>query len=566
VRRKGDEAPHSTNEINATVNVNSYIWQPWFATVDGNLSISMLNDSGSTGSEAESTTAAGGFTLGMLPLSQYPTSLSYARTDTRVNGDFISSELVRDRFNITSHVLLPWEVRSMLSATYESTDQPGFGTEERHQAQMSFDKGFNTTFVSLNLQFDDADFDSEKTDSAREQNALAVLRYNTQFLTDITSQSTTTVRFGQEETLPADGILRTLDTYSIQGISTALWRPKDRPFTVTGAFRTLTETLDFGGSGSSPSTETQLAALTAGLNYPITQRLTATAGTTADVNSVSRGAGGLTGELPDTSTTSAGTSLSGGLNYLSPPEPLAGFDWRWNASGRARAAQRTDNGFNEEESTSVGHSFQRDFVLPILKTVTFLANQDGSVARNSASDTGIAPVVSHRVSLSRNSVEATKRTFMSAALSDRRSIISDEPDEFQIAQILVTRLSQIDLESDWRANLSLQWTRQQLGKNSAATTTSANGTMDYRKINLFDLENLVFRSELTLNAIGLREAVNDTERNRGFADNLRGDWRNRLEYRIGRVVTSLEGRVFYDQDDIGAAVVWRVRRDFADVF
>ena len=41
---------------------------------------------------------------------------------------------------------------------------------------------------------------------------------------------------------------------------------------------------------------------------------------------------------------------------------------------------------------------------------------------------------------------------------------------------------------------------------------------------------------------------------------------NRLQYRIGRITASLEGSLFFLNDQLGNSVIFRLRRDFSGVF
>ena len=91
---------------------------------------------------------------------------------------------------------------------------------------------------------------------------------------------------------------------------------------------------------------------------------------------------------------------------------------------------------------------------------------------------------------------------------------------------------------------------------------SANGTLSYRKADLFGVRNLRFTSDLTLNAVGLEEVLTEDEEDQPLSDRFRSDWTNRLAYHIGRIVASLEAGAFYNQGELGNSVFFRIRREF----
>jgi len=111
----------------------------------------------------------------------------------------------------------------------------------------------------------------------------------------------------------------------------------------------------------------------------------------------------------------------------------------------------------------------------------------------------------------------------------------------------------------------LQVTRQKTGSSKANVTSTADGTVSYREQDLFSVSNLSLLSELTLRAIGLEDVISKSNRKIQTED-FRTEWRNLVEYRIGRVIASLEVTVFQEDEVLGNFVMLRVRRDFSGNF
>ncbi len=168
----------------------------------------------------------------------------------------------------------------------------------------------------------------------------------------------------------------------------------------------------------------------------------------------------------------------------------------------------------------------------------------------------------HNASLTHSSARAGVSTFARLSVSDRRDLINDDPFEFQLLQLQLNRQEAIDFASGWLANLSLQVSRQKAASQDAETTASAHGTASYREANVFGIRDLRFVSELTLSALGLESVLTEEDEDERRSDRFRSDWTNRLEYRIGRIVASLEGSASYNQGEFGNSVFFRIRREF----
>lgn len=559
-RQSGSEPRSYTNQVEASLDVDSYVWQPWFVTVESDLDVAYQTQAGGVTGEGESLLAAGGLALGVFPLSEYPTRLSYFHSDTRVDGEFTGSDIISDRFFFSNRSVISSDLRTSFLASYETTEQPEFGDGELVNVQLGLRKTFDVDRLSVNLSFTDDEFNANESetdiDDQEDMLALATVVYDSVPFDDVTSQSTMTFIY-EEQTAEE----RELDRYSAQGITTAQWRPPDEPYTVNAALRTLSEVIDVGGVdgvSTTRNTETNLLNATLGLNYPIRERLTANVGVNGRAQSIDTEAGGITGEVPSDSVTTAGGSLLGAINYISLPEAIAGFDWRWDTAGSVNLTMESESGFSDAETATLGHSATRTLETGVLSPLRFGANQE--VAVRHTSEDGIVPSLFHNFSLSHSSSQQGVATFIRVSASDRREL-ADDMDEFQLAQIQATRRETIDLASDWLANLSLQLSRQKTGDTDATTQFSANGTISYRVRDLFSVRNLLFSSELTLNAIGLEQILIDV-RERDRADFVRSRWRNRLEYRIGRIIASLEGSLFYNREELGNSVFLRVRREF----
>lgn len=564
-RQFSDEPRALTNQVTATVNARTYVWQPWFAVVDGSLNTAYEKQLGGV-SEFDSTSilTSGGLSLGVLPLSNYATTLAYNRADSRIEADFIGADFTRDSASVVSRAIFDTDFRGTLNLTHDNIDQPAFGHEARETAQISLSKNFTSDALTLGLDYSQADFVSNTTreDDLFDRTGIATLRYDSAPFEDVSIQSTT-ILLSEDEAVVEDRRRRN----SIQGISTAQWRPVDRPFMVNAAWRTLAENVDVDGTADrfgSGDSNTELVSGTIGLNYPIMTGLTANAGLLANYQNITRAPGGGIGEVPGNAGRSARAGVLGNLAYLAPPEEIAGFTWRWNGNAGTEVAYDTVETVDETQSIGVGHSASRSLELPWIGPIRLGLEQNLATSHNS--DEGAVVALGHQLSLSHSSASESSSTFVRFAVSDNRDVIGSDRTEFQLAQLQISRQSSVDLRSDWRADLTVQVARQHFAFQPSNTVFSANGTLGYAERQLFGVERLQFTSDLVLNSIGFESVVdasrNDRGRGRPRSEFFRSDWRNRIEYLIGRLSAGTDAVLFQENGTFGSLFLLRVRRSF----
>ncbi len=559
----GSQSRSFSNRAGGSVRASSYIWQPWFTTVDGSLNLTQEVSSGGT-SDRDSILVGGDLTLNVLPLSRYPGSISVSRTDSRVDGG-VGSDFARNRATVSSRALITDDLRTFATATYQNIDQFEQGEEDLRSVALSVSKTFQKASLSVSVEHRDSSFQSDIQEDETDSTDQIIVRSTYQPFDDVNVQSTTSVFYTQE-----DDETETRDRFSWQGVSTAQWRPTELPFTVNGALRTFSDTIKFGGRSSNrPDTESFLANGILGLNYPIMPRLTANAGLSATVQSADRGAGGDAGDSSQADGSSVDGTATAGISYFSLPEPVGGFDWNWNARANGELTLESDSGsdgggLSPGGSVSVGHTGVRELQVPLVGPTRFSASQTATLTQTQDGET--IPSVSHRADLVRNFHEEGVNTFVRFGLNDTRELAGEESLEFTLLQAQLNRQSTIDFRSQWRGSISAQVSRRKLGDNAADIVASANGRIGYFSNDLFEVRDLDFISELELNAIGLEDLVEDEDEDGRLKDDLRAEWSNRIEYRLGLLTFSLEGNLFLFGSELGNSAFFRVRRHFSGTF
>lgn len=559
-RKQPDGDSETTQQVNHTLNADTYIWQPWLARVGGRVSVAQDFTSGRTNST--STLASGEVTLSALPLSRYPATLSLSHTDSRVDGEFVGADYTRDRINLTAGAAVRDDIRLRLRTSYDQTLQPEVGDRLRSQIGLSAEKRFSKddTFagissIILDTEYSDQQFDNVDDDDISNQLALARLRIRAEPADRLNFDSATTVlvddeQFGDE----------TLARTRAEEIATAQWRPDDAPYTVTTVFRALLEELDYGGSSTTQAdTSESLVALTSALNWPVNENLSVTTGIRSEYESIERRQGSAAGDLVNPEGKSYSAGALGGASYNSDRHKVAGFDWRWNANGLVDTGFDSAAGFENQNNAGLGHRVERPIDIPFIGAGIFSADQRLSAFFDTGDDATMS--AAHGVAATHTSAGNGQSTFMRLFARDNRDIAGGDH-EFQLIGFQLTRREALDQRSQWFGNLSAQLTRQ---GSEGETLFTANGTLGYREFDVFAFENLIFDTELRLNDVGLQNLflTSDEDSRRELSQ---ADWRNRLSYRIGRLTLGAEASAFRREEGIGITLLFSGRREFTGSF
>lgn len=116
IQADGGAAFTGTNHT-ISLSGRSYVWQPWFAQLDGAVS---LDRGSSTGGGSRASTASHGFDLGLglLPASRFPLSLGYSQSNSTVRGSTVS-DVVTQRFSAMQRYV-PIDNKYNLFGRYEN--------------------------------------------------------------------------------------------------------------------------------------------------------------------------------------------------------------------------------------------------------------------------------------------------------------------------------------------------------------------------------------------------------------------------------------------------------------
>ena len=560
-RRGSDGTSELAVQESASVNVDSYIWQPWFAQVSGGVNVAHNKTFGGGG--GSSLNGSVNAVLAVLPMSKYPVTLGLAHFDSRTSGEFGGTDLIRDRAFINARAVLTQNLRGGLQASWDRAEQADAGVQTTQTVRLNLNQtlpsdatflGISSIGLSVGLNNSNLTATGPDQEDGSHQSATVQLTTRSEPFENLFYDSLLTAIY-DDEANGADATTRT----SFQGVSTIQWRPEDKPFIVTGTLRTLTEKIKNEDDGESSGSDTLLAAATLGLRWPVNDRFSFNLGLRGSYEEVSRDAGGALGEDAIDDGQRYDTTLIASANYFAGKRQVAGFDWRWDARASAENGLRSDTGMTSRETIGLGHRFERMLEDVIFVPVLFSFAQGTNLSFEPTGDELFGAGISDSIGFSYSGTGATASTNARLFFSDSRSVIGEQR-EFQTLQARIGRRVALNRQRRLQGDLSAQAARE-VSEGEANISITASGNFAYSHRNLFDIERLGLRSELRINVVNLDQLFGKSggELN---TELLRNDWRNVLTYRIGRLATSVETTVFQRDTGFGYLALLRFRRDF----
>ena len=527
-----------------TLRGSSYLWQPWIAQLQGELSLSASQARAGGGAQGAAAAASapqyssinGSGLLALFPMSRFPLTVSVSQSDSRASGELTGSAYTSRRYAVTQSYR-PMNGSSNYRLSYDHSeirsDAVGTDTANALVAGMNWSGGPHA------LRFDANSYTNSRSsggDSSSMNNVNATHSYRPgeNFSVESFASVNTTQYRLSNVAAPAN-----LDSRFLQLNTFATWRPGvNSPLRISGGARLFEVS-----TGAATATRTISANAAADYALNRNTRLNAT---------------GVFTQTPRGAYTSQGA----GVAYSADPIKLGKFDY--NRSAGANLSNRT----GKENSArglgaNIGHRLGRNILLAEGSSLYIDASQDYS--RSSDTLLSDSQTLSHSAgtSWSRNS-GANASTVLSLRASDMRTTgYTDQ--HFQMLNLQANGRLAFSSWSSVSANLTFQAARQGAtsGAYSAGLGTSANGNVRYQHNRMFGVPRLQYYAALNLN------------RSKAQRTRLDGDidaplepvnWllEQHLNYNIGR----LQARLSLSFAEIGgktnSMIFLRLLREFGD--
>ncbi|NOY62350.1 MAG: hypothetical protein GXP10_04205 [Gammaproteobacteria bacterium] len=518
--KNGDGDTITSNQLFGSISARSYLWQPWFATVNGRLRLTLDNTDLDRGGENKATVSTGEFSLNLLPQSRSPLTLAFQKSNSQVEALGFRNPLVANDRDFKTQ-------RLDLTQSYL--------TESGHRLQFRYG---TSRWKSARSEYDDKTYGFEGNwrfpkhriiakANMKEANQSFRNQYTENLLLDLDHfwYPTRALRWDSSinrVTLDTSLDVPTLvkapsDSQSelLQASSFFFWRPVDSPWSVSGGVRFSDLVAQSQGNVDSGA---QSLNTTGGFLYQYTKNLRFD----ANVNTTYNDAG--------VAEAMSWNSRAGALYQSDFREILAtGFSYQWHANA-ALKKQGGDGIKTKGASLTLGHNAQKTWFLGDLTS----RRNDVTTLRLSLSQlvTQLTQSGDAELDLTRldNSVALNwsqrawgGTSFAQLSATDSRESGDRESDQ-QLINFQLTRNQKISRVSSLNGGVTIQ--RAALHANGDDVTTKT-AQLGYQHSRAFGVRQLRFNSDLNLSQASLDNGVD------------REEWTNRLAYRIGLLETSM---------------------------
>lgn len=536
LRRDMTEQQSRTQQgLNATLRAatNTFIWQPWFARVDGAFGLTMSRDSsdgavGSGNNTSKNVFLTGSGQLSALPLSKFPFEAHFERSDSRVSTDLaLANGYASQRYGFTQHYIRP-EGDSMIGWDRSTQTSADSGSDQQDSLLLNMSHSIENH--RLQLTGNRTDNTHEISGEQAVQNNLS-LQHSYAPDPAISVESMANISRSNFHLLQGDN-----DTRLVQLSSLAFWRPDNKPITVTGGVRLFALESDTSGFGISvDGARVRNANANLGVNYDLTRFTRLNAG--VNVN-----------QVDSNGVKSTNTSQTVGASYQPDTIEFGEYRYGWSTSGNI-SNQTGGQDAVRQLSLQLSHNLSRSFTLNGGSTISVEGSQSlAAIMGNSVSDSSelanesaSSKQLTHSGSISWDLSRETGAALLRLSASDSREF-GGEQNFFQLINFQASSNLPTGDYSSWTGNLTVQAVRQSTNpivsntdlinqqnntnSNDGFVTTSS-GSINYQNQRMFGVRRLRFVSDLRLNSQALLPLLGSA------ADQETAAWENRFDYVIG---------------------------------
>ncbi|RZI42021.1 hypothetical protein EGT07_15615 [Herbaspirillum sp. HC18] len=521
----------------ATAATETFIWQPWFAQLGGNLRLSSTkqnnsrNDTefGGSNTDLSGLIVTGAAQLRILPHSTMPFEAHIERNDTRTTSELISvGNYSGQRIGFTQQYMR--QDGDALIGFDRSTQTSDFSGRDR-QDSLQLSMTHNLEDHRFSVLGTSARNTRENTGERTIQDNIT-FQHNYSPMSELTVDTTANVGKAGYKLLNGES-----DTRLSQLSSMAFYRPEEMPLTVMGGVRLLTLASQNSGNDliGPSSADLRNANVNLGATYDLTQFVHLNG--TANANSVETG-----GQRIMT------TGQSAGVTYQ--PETIRfdnGVNYNWSAS--STLSNRTGGpDAGQQLVLQLSHNLNRSFELDEGSVLTFELNQaltGMTAAKGPLADQAATKQMTNGGAVSWNVTMGAGSAMVRLSASDSRALDGNK-EYFQLINLQASSNLPTGAYTSWNGNLTIQAVRQgglppvvispdtglpvflTRNTNDGEMNITSSGSLTYQNNRFFGVRQLRFTSDLRLNGQSLLPILG------GPQDQELAAWDNRWDYFIGR--------------------------------
>ncbi|WP_265943538.1 hypothetical protein [Dechloromonas sp. A34] len=527
----GTSSTSSTSQgLLANLNVSSYIYAPWFATVSGRIGITNSNSSSSASSAGEGDTnqsanIIGGGELSMFSSSRFPFRAYFDRSDSRTSGTIVRQDYVNTRMGLSQN----YRTEDGQSSGNFMLDRSSVETSDRRNDSVTSLSGSYSTHTGLWQHNMNARYSQSERQGTGE--GVRLIGFNTSHNANLSEYANlgATVNYSDSDmqTANSDGGLLSNRGRFLQVYGYGSWMPEfedldDLPLTLNGSLRYGSQETQFGDSKSAAQTVgANLSAL-----YRFSNNLSASLNTALNHIAVSNGESRLL------------TLVGSNINYVGNPLTIGNFSYNWNVGGNAN----WQSGSGETPASSLlgataSHSVNRAYQIATGQTLSLGFSQ--SLIATSSQSIGTSQSLSNNLSLNYGVYSGDRFSgSLSGMLSDVYStgVNAQHYKNMNLGLVVQGQLSQ---QSSLNVNLMFNWSDQTnqtqdsfgLAQTMNSERMTLNGSVNYSHLRFAGVRglryNVLFAADTRLRDDRLFGDVNAEQ------DRSRLSLTNRLDYAIG---------------------------------
>lgn len=555
----GSKTFSETQAVN--LRASSYIYQPWYAQVSGDVGLltgtskQSGGDSGET-SSGRSTSMNYGGNLSLFPQSRFPFQAYLQQSDSRASANAQSQQYTSTRMGARQSYRPEVGPESYSGSADRSIVTAG----AVRSVVDAFQGTYATTIADHNLG-GSARYSLNTGDVGGQGSNLLSLSGTHSWRADEEFTVASSANYTKNEIRMLNGTGLSLnDSELMQASSSVTWLPdEDLPLTIVGGGNFLS---------MNTKTETAKADLTnlsgyANASYRFTNNLSAMAGLTLAQN-----------QSNGVSQLASGQNAS--VSYSGNPLIFGDYSYNWGTGGGISNQMVSGGAANRSLSGQVQHSLLRNITLSDVSAITLNASQSFSLSDNSTS--GQNGILTHSGGGSWR-VNLGERTLgmLSATVSDSMST-GNYASHFRSFATQGSMQTQLSGRSALTASLNFvlsqqlktpQVTQTDITGTTASPTSDGNSTLNgsgqvsYSHRSPFDIANLIYTATLQVNTshTNLRLVTGDPNTLTSQTGTV---FQNNLDYRLGRLMFRGTGSLATLNGKENASIFFMMGREIGD--
>ncbi len=528
----------------STINASSYIWKPWFALVDGNLSITTDNRENSDQVNVDNKYLRGKFRLNLFPSSRFPLLFYVEKTNNERYDELFARNIVNTVIGVRQQYI-SLDGRQYYSAKVERTEREDIDQESFTNDLLDLKARYKMTNSVLFGNVDYSRIEKPTRDDA--VNYAITARHAYANKSNLTLESTVSTTQSH-----SDFITNSNDTRNDQLSSFLLWRPgKDSNLNITASLRVsdLEQKYQQYDLNLAPNVikENQRATINVnqGLIYNYSPRVTFT----ESLNG--------TRLTSDTSEQFIGSESVGATYNSGSIDNSIGY-YNWYASTNLNRQHGNTTETEKFFKNQLGHSLSKEVVLT--KKVKIQSTFNQSVVYEMKSSRENSSLLNHSVTASWSESNFSSNSSLRFIFTDIRNM-SFENSSFQLINLQYFNNYRLSRNTFLLANITLQKS-QNTTDQKTTNTQYTNGQISYNNTHFLNVLGLSFKSELRIS-----NKVNDgdeltSSRYGSYKDNI---WRNEMVYRIGLLETRVSLDYVKNASQYDRVLKLQITRRFGDL-